>query len=76
MRSRLYLAMAAPLLLTMPYGTRRATHSTAANCESLAEVALEGTTITLAQPITEGSFTPTGAPNAITTSRRFAESRG
>jgi feruloyl esterase len=65
MRSRLYLVMAAPLLLTMPHGTRRPTHSTAATCERLAGVALEGTTITLAQPITEGSFTPAGAPNAI-----------
>ena len=66
MRSRLYLVMAAPLLLAMPYGTRRSAHSTAATCESLAGVALEGTTITLAQRITEGAFTPAGAPNAIT----------
>jgi len=66
MRSRLYLVMAAPLLLTMPYGTRRSTHSTVALCESLTGVTLEGTTITLAQPIMEGSFTPAGAPNALT----------
>ena len=66
MRSRLYLVMAAPLLLTMPYGTRGSVHSTAAVCESLTGVALEGTTITLAQPITEGSFAPAGAPNALT----------
>jgi feruloyl esterase len=76
MGSRLYLAMAAPLLLTMPYETRRSTHSTAANCESLAEVALEGTTITLAQPITEGSFTPAGAPNAITNLPPFCRVAG
>src|SRR6186713_1909297 len=66
MRSRLHLVMAAPLLLAMPYGTRRSVHSTAAACESLTGVVLEGTTITLAQPITEGSFTPAGVPNALT----------
>jgi feruloyl esterase len=57
--------MAAPVLLAMPYGARRLAHSTAAACESLAGVELEGTTITLAQPVTDGSFTPAGAPNAI-----------
>jgi feruloyl esterase len=65
MRSRLFFIVAAPTLLAMPYGTRRPTHSTPAACESLAGLTLDGTTITLAQPIMDGSFTPTGAPNAI-----------
>lgn len=65
MRSRLSLVAAAPVLLAMPYGAPRLAHSTAAACESLAGTELEGTTITSAQPITDGSFTPPGAPNAI-----------
>jgi len=76
MRSRLLLVMAAPLLLTMPCETSRSTHSAAATCERLAGVVLEGTTITFAQPITEGSFTPAGAPNAITSLPPFCRVAG
>lgn len=66
MRSRWYLVMTTAALFVMGFVTTRPAHSTPAACESLAGAELANTTITLAQPVTEGSFTPTGAPNAIT----------
>jgi feruloyl esterase len=66
MRSRWYLVMTTAALFVMGFVTTRPAHSTPTACESLAGAELANTTITLAQPVTEGSFTPTGAPNAIT----------
>ena len=59
---KLFLAFPALVLLAIP--------SWAATCESLASLALPNTTITLAQPVAAGEFTPPGRTSAEDRARR------
>jgi tannase/feruloyl esterase len=66
MRSRRSLAALAAALLALVFISAAPTHSAPALvCERLSDVRLPNTTITSAQPVTGGSFTPPGSTNAI-----------
>src|SRR5579862_9561701 len=62
LRSRLRIILVIALLCLLHVQELRA----AVGCESLASTRLPDTTITVAQPITAGSFTPPGRSDAIT----------
>ena len=77
MRSRRYLT--APGVVLLAGALVSAAPKPAAPalvCERLADVRLPNTTITAAQPVTGGSFTPAGSTNAITNLPLFCRVAG
>ena len=65
-RLRAALLFPVALVFLLPSWTGPAAAGSRASCESLAAASLPNTTIDQVQAITAGSFTPAGAPTAIT----------
>jgi feruloyl esterase len=70
---------AAAIVVTLtlaPFALQPGAQTLAATCSALAEKALPNTTITAAQPVTTGSFTPQGSTNAISNLPPFCRVAG
>jgi feruloyl esterase len=76
MKWRLLLAAPAVALLVAALVSASAYTAPAGVCESLAGTRLSKTTITAAQPVTSGSFTPPGSTNAIANLPAFCRVAG
>ena len=76
MRSRAGTSVLASFLVLFTTSHISAQAGTATACASLAEQRLSDTTITTAQAITTGSFTPPGSTNAITNLPAFCRVAG